>query len=127
MKKVCECIQLEHFFNTLPAEKNLWVMESKSETCVKKARGACEQVGTSMASRGKVGYSQPKRNCTYCGKTRTVFSMKKAKYQGGRQRGLFCYNWDKPSRIVRCPNNTALFGESKVYINKGMYCNGLVD
>lgn len=79
----------------------------------------------------KVGNSQLEWKCTHFWKTGNSEDscFKRANDQGGRQRGIVCFNCDKPGHNTRWgPNNVALLScESKDDRNKGMYCKGLVE
>ena len=55
--------------------------------------------------------------------------FKKTSDEGGRQKGIVCFNCKEPGHPARwCPNNRALLGhESEVKGNMGLYCKGLVE
>ena len=73
VEEVREYIGIEQFFNTLPAEKRLWVTEHKPETYVKAGelmdeyeQARCQGVDLERAVHLD---SQPERKCHYCGKS----------------------------------------------------------
>ena len=135
VEEVRESIGIEQFFNTLPEEKRLWVTERKPETCLKAGELMDEYEQARRqgvdSERAVHGNSQPERKCHYCGKVghEEEVCYKKTRDEGGRQKGIVCFNCKKPGHPARrCPNNRALLGrESKVNGNLGLYCKGLVE
>ena len=74
---------------------------------------------------------KPERKCHYCGKVghEEEVCFKKTRDEGGRQKGIVCFNCRKPGHLARrCPNNRTLLGrESRVKGNMGLYCKGSVE
>ena len=135
LEEVREYVGMEQFFNTLPAEKRLWVTERKPESCVKAGELMDEyeqarRQGLDLERAVHVD-SKPERKCHYCGKVghEEEVCFKKTRDEGGRQKGIVCFNCRKPGHPARrCPNNRALLGcESRVKGNMGLYCKGSVE
>ena len=86
----------------LPAEKRLLVVEHKPVTCAGEMVQWYDQATCKFQ---RWPWRKLAQKCTYCGKVglEEYTCFKEKTKEGGRQRGIVCYNHDKHS-----PNNVAL-------------------
>ena len=129
MEEIQELIGMEHFLNTLPANKQLWVMERKPKTCIQAGELVDKYEHTrreeSQQYPENIKGTQSEQNCSFC----DVCYKKTTKEETSRRKTIVCYNCGRPGHPARkCPNNELLFGrESKYKVKDGMYCKGSME